>query len=122
MSWKNYLFCPWPNVKFVTEDISLKRGLSIALTSEILSPTRGLHQASILIFIKKSNEEYEVLVIKSSPNDRYKKLPQDNFIRYVEDEDCISFFFNSFYDTIKFTDAILPFHQEFQDRPILPIR
>lgn len=121
MSWKNYLFCPWPNVKFVTEDISLKRGLSIALTSEILSPTRGLHQASILIFIKKTQDEYEVLLIKSSPDDKYKKLPQDNFMRYVEDEEWISFFFNSFYDTIKFTDVILPLHQEFQDRPILPI-
>lgn len=121
MNWKNYLFCPWPNVKYVTEDISINRGLSIALTSEVFSKGRGLHQASILIFIKKIQNEYEVLVIKSSPNDKYKRLPQDNFIRYEEDDEYITFFFNSFLDTIKFTDAILPFHQEFQDRPILPI-
>lgn len=120
MSWKNYLFCPWPNVKYITEEISLKKGLSIALTSEVLSPMRGIQQVALLIFIKKIKDEYEVLVLKS-PDDKFKKLPQDNFIRYAEDEDYIEFFFDDFYETIKFVDAVLPFHEEFQDRPICPI-
>ena len=72
-----------------------------------------------MIFIKKSGiMEYEVLILKSDKKEHYIKLPQDNFTRYIENDDHIAFYFYSYYGAHKFADTILPLHKEFSDRPI----
>jgi hypothetical protein len=75
------------------------------------------------IFLDKAdnNQEYEVLVIKSKKTDEYIPLEADNIKRFEDHGDSISFFFDSFDVALYFVDKVLPFHEEFQDRPIRPI-
>ena len=75
-----------------------------------------------MIFIKKSGvQEYEVLVFKSDESEKYIRLPQDNFTRYEETDEYVSFYFYCYFAAHKFADTILPLHKEFHDRPVAAI-
>ena len=118
MNFGKILFCPWDSLSKITEEQSIKQGLSIGLYDEIPTNT-GFQKVSLMIFIRKSGiTEYQVLVLKSNKNDRYVKLPQDNFTRYEEDDEAIAFYFYCYFSAHHFADVILPLHTEFSDRPV----
>lgn len=112
------LFWPWDKLNQLTDGDNIEKGWAIGLYDKILTKT-GWRKVSLMIFIKKSGiMEYEVLVLKSDAKDKYIKLPQDNFTRYTETDDSVSFYFYSYFAAHKFADTILPLHTEFSDRPI----
>jgi len=112
------LFWPWHKLNQLTEEESIKKGLTIGLCDKV--PTHmGWQKVSLMIFIRKSGVmEYQVLVLKSDNKERYIQLPQDNFTRYEEDDESVSFYFYCYFGAHKFADVILPLHKEFSDRPI----
>lgn len=113
-----FLFWPWDELNKLTEEESIKQGLTIALCDSLLTNS-GWQKVSLMIFIRKSGlMEYQVLVLKSDKKERYIRLPQDNFTRYEEDDESVSFYFYCYFGAHKFADTILPLHTEFSDRPI----
>ena len=119
------IYCRWDGVGNVVEAKSLERNCMISIYDRIESikgPKETL-DLELGIFLDKADnyQEYEVLVIKSKKTDEYIPLEADNIKRFEDHGDSISFFFDSFDVALSFVDEVLPFHEEFQNRPIKPI-
>jgi len=69
-------------------------------------------------FIGKVGNEYEVRVYKYKSTDKYSPKLNEYVPRYVETEQYTSFFFYCYFSAIKFVDKDLPYHNEYNNRPI----
>ena len=119
------IYCRWDSVGNVVEAKSLGRNSMISIYDRIesLKGPKETLDLELGIFLDKADnyQEYEVLVIKSKKTDEYIPLEADNIKRFEDHGDSISFFFDSFDVALSFVDEVLPFHEEFQNRPIKPI-
>jgi hypothetical protein len=70
----------------------------------------------------ENGNEYEVCVQKNEPTDEYVPEESDDIKYYVDNGNSISFFFDTYLEARHFADVELPLHQEFQERPVTPIR
>ena len=119
------IYCRWDGVGNVVEAKSLERNCMISIYDRIESikgPKETL-DLELGIYLDKAdnNQEYEVLLVKAEETDEYVPLEDDNIKRFEDNGDSISFFFDSFDEALSFVDEVLPFHEEFQNRPIKPI-
>ena len=119
------IYCRWDSVGNVVEAKSLGRNSMISIYDRIesLKGQKETLDLELGIYLDKAdnNQEYEVLLVKAKQTDKYTPLEDDNIKSFEDHGDSISFFFDSFDVALYFVDKVLPFHEEFQDRPIRPI-
>lgn len=118
MQVKNKIFCHWDLVRFVSEK-HLQEDDGTFLT---LSVTDG-DKLEFMIFLGKddSNSCYEVRVYKNAPSDKYVPNEYDNVIRYEENDEYATFFFDKYEHAQNFTQLIGPVHPEYKKRPVKKI-
>ena len=108
------LFCHWDLVRFVTEE-NLKQEDGTFLTLSVIDGDK----VELMIFLGKddSTSDYEVMVYKSKPNDKYVPHEYDEVKRFEENDEYATFFFEKFDQAHDFTDMLGYAHPEYKERP-----
>lgn len=108
------LYWSWNRINLVTEN-DLKRDDGTFMT---LSVTNSGSQ-EIMIFLGKEPgaSEYEVRVYKAKPGFVFAPNAYDEFIRYEENEEFDTFFFEKFEKAREFIDIIPSDYPEYRVRP-----
>ena len=116
MRFENIIYCHWDIVRLIFEE-NLKteegkfRTLSVTCAKDI----------ELMIFLEKSDDEYEVRVYKNKPTDKYVPNDLDNVKNYEENDEYATFFFENFENAKRFTDTLPYIHPEYKSRPIRKI-
>lgn len=106
------VYCHWDLVRFISEK-HLKQEDGSFLT---LSVTDGV-KYELMIFLGKTDSNYEVRVYKCESNGKYVPHETDRVKSFEENDECATFFFDKFEDAHEFTDMLGYFHQEYKVRP-----
>ena len=109
------LLCHWDLVRFVSEaHLNGKDG-----TNFTLSVIDG-KDIELMIFLEKDKESsnFEVRVYKSKPTDKYIPNDRDEVLRYEENDEYATFFFENFENAHIFVDMLGYVHKEYRVRPI----
>ena len=111
---ENKVLCHWDMIRFVKEEHLINKDG----TQRVLSVSNG-EAFEYMIFLGKddSNTGYEVMVYKSEPTDKYIPRVEDKVNHFEENDEYISFFFNSFEDAHNFVERLPYFHEEYKVRP-----
>ncbi|MBE5813216.1 MAG: hypothetical protein E7314_06155 [Clostridiales bacterium] len=117
MNFEKLFLCKWVNLYTIQENQSIEKGYTICLYDTLFS-TSGVLPVALMIFIGKVGNEYEVRVYKYKSTDKYSPKLNEYVPRYVETEQYTSFFFYCYFSAIKFVDKDLPYHNEYNNRPI----
>lgn len=114
MQLQEKIFCHWDLVRFITEE-KLKKEDG---TLQTLSVSCG-NELELMIFLGKDDTDscYEVRVYKSSPDDKYFPCEDDEVIRYEENDEYATFFFEEYDDANGFVEMLAYVHPEYKKRP-----
>lgn len=109
------ILCHWDIVRFIKEDKFVQE----CGPDAVISVCEG-KRTELMIFLGKeeNGENYEVRVYKAKPTDKYVPQPNDNILRYEENDEYASFFFDSFEKGTTFIEFLGPIHQEYHVRPV----
>ena len=112
MQLEKKLYCHWDLVRFVSEqDLLEEKGYTISVTSN--------SKYELMIFLGRSEDgkEYEVRVYKADPTDKYVPNPHDNVVRYEENDEYVTFYFDNYEHANSFTYLLCHIHPEYRKRP-----
>ena len=105
------LYCHWDLVRFITEkDLIKEDGTFLTL-----SVTDG-GVKEYMIFLGKNDSEYEVIVHKASPRDKYIPYENDNVKHYEENDEYATFLFDEFEKAHHFVEILGYAHPEYIKR------
>ena len=118
MQMQDKIYCHWDLVRFISEK-DLKKDDDTFFT---LSVAHG-NKFELMIFLGKddSNSCWEVKIYKGEPTDKYVPYEHDHVIRYEENDEYATFFFDEFDNARTFTEMIQYLHPEFKVRPVKEI-
>lgn len=118
MQLERKLYCHWDLVRFVPEQRLLgDNGYTLSVTDS------DEYELMIFLGLIDNNQGYEVRVYKNNPKDKYTPHRYDNnVVRYEENEEYITFFFNNYEAARDFTYMIGYIHPEYKVRPARKIK
>ncbi len=121
------LLCDLEDVRFVNEaDLSHpEKGLmTLSVTGQVDiqkdAEPKIIKEMELMIFLGKSecDNEYEVRIYKYDSSDSYVPDQYDHVIRYEENSEYDTFFFNNFIFAKFFIATIMYYHHEYSKRPL----
>lgn len=119
MQVENVLYCNQDCIRFVRED-NLKNSDGSFNTLSVTD----LHNTELMIFLGRNDQtlEYEVRVYKHRKWVKYKPEKEGDVKRYVVGEKYDTFYFDNFFDALKFVCTLGYIHPEYKKRPIRKIK
>lgn len=118
MQVKKKCYCDF-NMFHKFKEEQLKRSDGTYVTLSITNGTK--FEYMIFLGRDSTSSDYEVRVYKYSPADKYVPNNEDNIRSYEENDEYITFYFNSFYDAQRFIWGLGYRHPELKKRPIRKI-
>lgn len=114
MQMERKLFCHWDLVRLIGEERLMQQDgtyLTLSLTD--------LGHRELMIFLGKdvSSPDYEVIVYKSKPSDKYVPHESDNVKHHEENDEYATFLFSSYESAHHFVDFLPYCHHEYLTRP-----
>lgn len=129
MNLNEKVYFNYNQLRFVTEEnFKTADGIfeTISLTTSLVTKeeTMKIRNYEIMVFIGKETKDsdFEVIIYRSNPDDKYICCDIDNANGYEENDEYTSIFFNTFEDVKKFLSLPHYLHTEFMKRPLRMIK
>ena len=117
MQLERKIYCHWDLVRFVTkEHLSKDYGYTLSVT------VNSQYELMIFLGLSEDGSEYEVRVYKSEPTDKYVPNKYDKVVRFEENDEYITFYFDNYEDANGFAYLLCHIHPEYKKRPVRRIK